>query len=233
MKKASLENVPGSVLQWLKNFMTENRGLKLISLALAVLFFAISRQPVSETTLTNVPLEIRGLGSGLEISNEAAQTVSVRLRGPNNIIRATMSSQITVVADLSGKESGERVVQLKTKDVTAPDEIAVLRIEPPSVRLKIEPTISRTIPVVAQYSGDPAAGYEQRSFVAEPSVIEISGPQSHVTTINRAFTETIRLDDRRETFRTSVDLDITDRFIRVNTPGTITVTVMIAEKGKP
>lgn len=232
-RKPALRKLPGwqRFRHHLRNFFTENIGLKLISLLLAISLFGISRQPVSEVTLVNVPLEFRGLQPGLEISGDVPQTtVSVRLRGPQNVIRTTTANQIGVVADLSNKAPGERVVQLKPADVSRPDDVEVLRIEPSNIRLRIEPTVHKTVPVQPQYTGEIAPGYELGGFTAQPSTIEISGPQSHVSIISSALTESIQLDGRRESFRTTVDVDLRDRFIRVNTPGSITLTVEIRPK---
>ncbi|HZS03331.1 MAG TPA: CdaR family protein [Blastocatellia bacterium] len=214
----------------LRNFVTENTGLKLLSLLLAVAFFTISRQPLSEVTLVSVPLEFHGPRAGLEISGDVPQTVSVRLRGPQDVIRNTTASQIGVVADLNNKEPGERVVQLKRTDVSRPDNLEVLRIEPASIRLHIEQTVQKQVPVEPQYVGEVAAGYERRGFIAQPPTIEISGPLSHLGNITRALTESIQLDGRKESFKTRVDVDLKDPTIRVNTPGPITVMVEIGEK---
>ncbi len=216
--------------RWLREFVTENASLKLIALLLALILFAISRQPLSEVTLVSVPLEFRGLRPGLEISGDVPQTVSVRLRGPQNLIRTTTASQIGVVADLTSKETGERIVQLKPADVSRPDEVEVLRIEPSNIRLQIESTIQKQVPIQPQFLGEIAPGFERRGFTAEPSTIEISGPQSHVNSLTSALTESIQLDGRRETFTTTVDVDLRDRTIRVNTPGSITVKIEIGSK---
>lgn len=213
--------------QRVRNFLTENIGLKLLSLLLAILFFAISRQPMSEVTLVSVPLELHNLRQGLEISGDAVQTVSVRLRGPQDVVRNTMASQIGVIADLSSKEPGERVVQLKLSDVTVPENVEVLRIEPPSIRLLIEPTVQKQIPVEPHYIGTVVPGYKNTGFRADPAYIGIAGPQSHVNEITRAMTESIQLDGRRETFTTTVDVDLRDRFIRITTPGLIRIAVQI------
>lgn len=231
-RKSTARRWPGPALKphWLRDFVTENSGLKLLSLLLALILFAISRQPFSEVTLVGVPLEFRGLRAGLEINGDVPQTVSVRLRGPQNLIRTTTTNQIGVVADLGSKEVGERVVQLKPADVSRPDNVEVLRIEPSNIRLQIEPTLHKQIPIQPQFLGEVAAGFERRSFTVQPSLIEISGAQSHLTGLTSALTESIQLDGRTESFKITVDVDLQDRFIRVNTPGSVTVTVEIAAK---
>ena len=86
----------------------ENISLKLLAVGVATLLFAVSRQPTSDVGLEHVPLEFRGVAQGLEITGEVDQTVSVRLRGPRDVVRGLMPNQIAVVADISGKERATR-----------------------------------------------------------------------------------------------------------------------------
>jgi hypothetical protein len=87
----------------LRYYRIENPGLKLFALFLASLLFVISRQPLSDVRLVGVQLEYRGLAQGLEISGDMNQSVSVRLRGPRDVVRNIMPNQIAVVADLATK----------------------------------------------------------------------------------------------------------------------------------
>src|SRR5262252_1779741 len=164
----------------LRRKSTENVWLKLLALLLAVLLFALSRQPPTDVRLAGAPLEFRGLKSGLEIGSEVEPTVSVRLRGPRDVVRNVTPNQIAVIADLTSKEPGERVVQLRTADVTRPEGVEVLRVDPASVTLQLEPTLRKAIEVRPQFRGELPRGLEMYTVEATPSSVEIEGPQSAV-----------------------------------------------------
>jgi len=215
------------LLSQVRHYRIENKGLKLLALLIAFFLFVISRQPVREVLLVSVPIEFRGMSAGLEISSEVAHTVSVRLRGPRDVVRNIMPNQIAVIADLSHREPGERIVQLKPDDVSRPSEIEVLRIEPASIKLRLEPTVRRQIPVAPQFLGRVAEGYEVYSTTADPPVVEIEGPESHINQVGRAMTESIQLDGRSASFKVPVDVDIPDHTIRMITPGPITLFVEV------
>jgi YbbR domain-containing protein len=218
------------LLAQLRHYRVENLGIKLLALFIAFMLFVVSRQPVSDVRLVGVPLEFRGLDPNLEISGDIAQTVSVRLRGPRDLVRNILPNQVAVAADLSHKEPGERVVLLNPEDVSRPSSIEVLRIEPASIKLRIEPTASRRVPVEPQFMGDVVDGFELYGFTAEPPLVDILGPQSHIAQIDRALTESIRLDGRQASFTAMVDVDIPDNAIRVATPGPVKIAVEIAER---
>ena len=212
------------------NYRVENPGLKLLALLLATLLFAISRQPISDVRLVGVQLEYRGLPQGLEISGgEVNETVSVRLRGPRDIVRNIMPNQIAVVADMSNKEPGDRVVQLKTRDVSAPEGIEVLQIDPGTIRLRIEPTTRKRVKVDPEVVGQVKDGYEIYRVTIDPPIVEIQGPESQVAQVESVSTESIQLFERTGSFVASVDVDHPNHSIRVVTPGLISMAFEIGE----
>jgi YbbR domain-containing protein len=208
----------------------ENKGLKALSLLLAILLFVVSRQPIIDLRLVGVPIEYRGLGPGVKIVGDAEQTVSLRLSGPRDIVRSLTPNQLLVVADLSGKEPGERSVQLKVDESFLPDNVKVMQIEPPSIRIKLEPNVTKRVSVEAQFEGIVAEGREFYGVEVHPREIEIEGPQSIVDKVERVLTEVVSLDGRATDFRTSVEVEIPQDSARVKTPERIELSVKIGEE---
>lgn len=222
---------PSRLWRRVRHIHIENKGLKLLALALAILLFVVSRQPVSDVKLFSVPLEYRGLSSGVEISGDVEQTVSLRVRGPRDLVRSLTPSQLTVVADLTNKEPGERVVQLHTYDVSLPDNgIRVIQIEPASIRLMLEPKLRKRVSVEAQFMGQLAEGVEIYNVNANPPDVEIEGPESQLNKIEHLLTESVNLSGRNEDFQASVDVETPHRSLRVLTPSPIRLSIQIGEK---
>jgi len=226
---ASLSNL-SRLFNRLRHYHIENKGLKLLALLIAFLLFAASRQPMSDVRLVGVPLEFRSLRDGLEISSDVSQTVSVRLHGPQDVIRNLMPNQLAVVANLDNKEPGERIVQLKTADVVRPENVEVTGIEPASIKLKIEPTRSRLLPIEPRFIGKLPSGFEIYRSIADPPTVKIVGPESRINQIERAPTESIQLDGHNATFTAVVDVDLPDHSLRVTTPGSIKLTIEIGPR---
>jgi YbbR domain-containing protein len=218
------------VFQRVRHYRIENPGLKLVALFLASLLFVISRQPLSDVRLVGVQLEYRGLGQGLEISGDMNQSVSVRLRGPRDVVRNIMPNQIAVVADLRDKESGDRVIQLKTSHVARPDGVEVLQLDPATIRLRIEPTARRRVRVAPELIGKVPDGFEVYQVAADPPMVDIQGPQSQVSQVESVTTESVQLAGRTANFRTNVDVDHPNHAIRVVTSGAISLSVEIGEQ---
>jgi len=221
---------PARLFHRLRHARVENKGLKALSLALAVLLFIISRQPVIDLRLVGVPIEYRGLSSGVKIVGAAEQTVSVRLSGPRDVVRSLGPNQLLVIADLSGKEPGERVVQLKVDESFLPDNVKVMQIEPSSIRIKLELGMSKLVRIEAQFNGRVVEGREIYSVELDPREVEIEGPQSVVSKMESVLTEIVNLDGRDSDFRTSVEVEIPQDSLRVKTPGRIGLSVKIGEE---
>jgi YbbR domain-containing protein len=220
---------PARLFHRLRHWRVENKGLKALSLLLAILLFIVSRQPVIDLRLVGVPIEYRGLSPGVKIVGVAEQAVSVRLSGPRDIVRSLSPNQLLVIADLSGKEPGERVVQLKMDEGFLPDNVKVMQIEPASIKIKLEPNLMKRLRVEAQLSGKVAEGREIYGVELYPSEVEIEGPQSVVNKMDRVLTEKVSLDGRDADFQTSVEIEI-PQDSRVKTSGRIELSAKIGEE---
>ncbi len=202
----------------------------MIAFVLALLLFAISRQPTINVRLSGVPLEFRGLAQGVDISGDVQPTVTILLRGPQDIVRRVTPNQISVVANLSNKEPGERVVQLRPEDVSSIDNIKVLQIEPASIRLRLEPIESKRVTVEPQFMGQVAEGSEVYRVKVEPAEIEIEGPHSQINKINHVLTETVNLNGKLNNFRVAVDVETPHNSIRVKTSPPVNLSIEIGER---
>ena len=103
------------------------------------------------------------------------------------------------------------------------------RIEPASIRIKLEPNLTKLLRVEAQLSGKVAEGREIYGVELYPREVEIEGPQSVVSKMERVLTEKVSLDGRDADFQTSVEFEIPEES-RVKTPGRIELSVKIGEE---
>jgi YbbR domain-containing protein len=217
-------------LSFVRRINVENKGLKLLSLLLAIFLFAVSRQPKSDIRLIDLPLQFSDTLPGVEISGVVDRQVSVQLRGPRDLIRSLTPNQISVVANVSNKEPGDRVVQLRPSDVQCPDGIEVRQIEPASIRLRLEPTQRKSIKIEPHFMGELAPGREIYQVTVDPPTIMLEGPQTQIEKVNQVLTESINLHGRKSNFFTTVDLETPHTSVRFLTQGPFKLSVEIGEK---
>lgn len=206
-------------------------GLKLSALLLAFILYLIARQPQIEVRVVGVPVEISGLREGVELlSEDAPQTVNLRLRGPRDLVRGLMPNQMSVLANLTNKEPGERVVQLKLRDVVAPEGVEVQQIEPASIKLRLEPTAKKLINIEPSIAGNLEEGVELYRITAMPSALEIVGPQSLLDALKQLKTESVSLKGHRTSFTATVDVELPHPSLRVTNRAAVTLSLEIGER---
>ncbi len=206
-------------------------GLKALALLLAFTLYLIARQPMSDMRVAGVPVEFSGLRQGVEVlGDDAAHTVTLRLRGPHDLVRGLLPNQLSVVANLSNKEPGERVVLLRHKDVLRPDGVDVLQIEPASIKLRLDTTARKQVKVEPRYSGTPAEGVELYRLTATPATVEVEGPQSLLTPLTEVKTESVSLTGQRQNFAATVDLELPHPSLRLVKRAPVTLAFALGER---
>lgn len=215
------------IKEWV-HLLIENKWLKLLSIFLAVLLFIFSRQPSTDVRINGVPVEFHGVPPGMEIVTDDSPQVTVRLTGPRNVVTSLTSNQIWVVAKLTNKEPGARIAHLQPSNVRRPDHVEVIQITPPSLRLHLERTASRSVIVDAKMDQRLMAGLEIYNIHIDPPVVDIEGPESEVEKIDRLYTETVNLAGRSATFETLVDV-VTSEKIRVKSHDPIKLNIEVGE----
>ena len=217
-----------SVRYWI----THNWYLKLISLGLAVMLWALVATETSSEVGLEVPLEYRNIPPQLEITGDTTNAVQVRLRGSSNVIRAISAKDVSTTIDLSKMRPGDRIVPLSPQNVQAPFGAEVIRVNPSSVRFNLERTMTKTIPVIATVLGQPSDGFEVGMVTIQPNRVEVEGPESRIMTLESIATVPIRLDRRQTRIEQAADLDVPDPQIRLSHPGPVNVHVELRRKGQ-
>jgi hypothetical protein len=111
-------------------------GLKLLSVALAVLLWmVVSGEETVERGL-RVPLELQQVPAGLELQGDFPTTVDVRVRGASGALTRLGAGDVVVVLDLHGIEPGPHAFALTPAAVRAPFGVQVVQVSPTAVTMK-------------------------------------------------------------------------------------------------
>jgi len=213
-----------------REFLTRNWFAKLFSVVLAtMLWITISGEANSEIGII-VPLEYRNVPHLLEITGDTTNSVEVRLRGPGTLIKAISPQDISATVDLGGIRPGEKIVQLTQRNVRVPFGVDIVRVNPAQIRLNLERTLSKTIPVLVKISGEPLPGFKVRETSVTPATVEIQGPESKVRSMEAVPTASIKVDGRNADFTETVDLDLPDPMIRIQRLSPVEVRVNIRDR---
>ena len=200
--------------RWLRRIFIEDWSLKLLAMAITLgLWFGVTGQNAPVTVrMRGVQLTFR-LPDDMEISNDPREEVEVTLTGSKRALDGINARDLVAYVDVSDRKPGERVVQLNPHRIKMelPEGVRIESIEPGAVPLLLEARVEREINVEPRLEGKLPDGYEIRSVNVTPQKIRVRGPVSHVDALQKASTETISLEGRKENFNaTQTAVDIPD-----------------------
>lgn len=201
-------------------------GLRLLAFVGAVVIWWIAsveqRERVSErlvdASLTYNPP--RGL-----MLLDPAQTVKVRLRGPDRRVRAITPYQLDVVVDVVADAPGTTTVQLTQDNVLAPEEVEVVSVDPNVLEVRVDREQMVELPVWVRLVGEPAGGAEPGEPVVQPDRARVRGPASLVSSLSAVSTGPVSLDGHALDFTQTVGLVSSDPLVRIVAPAFVTVRI--------
>jgi YbbR domain-containing protein len=202
-------------------------GLKLLSLALAVLLWAVIAGEETVERGLRVPLELQQFPPGLELLGEVPTTADVRVRGASGTLGRISAGEIVAVLDLRGARPGQRLFHLTPEQVRAPVGVEVVQVTPPTIAMVFENEASRIIPIQPAIQGKPAAGYVVGTITVDPPSAEVVGPESAVRRASEALTEPVSVVGANTSVQEMVTVGTADSDVRLKTLRTAIVTVEI------
>jgi len=92
----------------------------------------------------------------------------------------------------------------------------------------------RELVVEPHLEGKPAPSYEMKEVLVTPARVRVTGPASHVNGLEKAQTETISIEGRRESFDVPhAAIYLSDPRVGVSDRVNVHVTIVAAESSKP
>ncbi|MCS7024021.1 MAG: CdaR family protein [Bryobacteraceae bacterium] len=171
-------------------WFTENLGLKLLSLAVALLLWLALVGEPNTTSAIVVPVQYHNLPKDLEISSEFVHSAYVEVRGTRARL-ATLGNAVVVI-DLAGQtQPGERTFPILGSNVNLPPGVEFLRAIPSQIRLRLEPRIMREVPVMVRYGPSIPQGLQIARQQVDPDAVRIVGPASNVQRIDHVQTDPV------------------------------------------
>ena len=202
-------------------------GLKLLSLALAVLLWSlVAGQKEAERSL-RVPLEFQNMPASLEMIGEPPSFVDVRVKGPSATLGQLRGTELVVNGRALGSAAGPAHVPPAARSRDAPRwACARSTSSPPPLPSRSRHPPRKTVPVVPAIDGEPAAGLR-------------AGTRDRVTRIGRsrrarrassrqlteATTEPVNLRGAMGRVRDTVTIGVPESSVRLKVPRNAVVVV--------
>ena len=175
----------------LRRFASQNLGLKVLALALAVAAWWFVAGESKVLVSFNVPLEIRNVPEGMTITNMPERQVEVRLTGPSSLLSGMRPSEISAGVDLTAARAGRQLFTLDDRAVKVPTGIKVQRIFPPSIEVVLDRTERRMVAVKARIGGGAAVRRRVSKVEIDPPSVEVEALPDEFSRMPVVYTEEV------------------------------------------
>jgi YbbR domain-containing protein len=223
-----------SLSKYFTRILISNLWLKIASLVLAILiWYSLTTQGLADRTFVNLPYELRNIPLNLEVMDRGIGSVSLTVRGPQNLINYIKADSLSIpIALPDNAQPGEIRIELKPNDVVLPfpNQLSILQLNPAEIVVQLEQILTKTVKIHPFLRGTPAIGYEVSSWDAYPEQAIVKGPSSIIDKLERIFTEAIDINGVNLTFNQRVNLASNDTKIQIIDPLQVTVKIEFDEK---
>ena len=214
----------------LSRILFRNPGTKLLALAIAcATWFVLSgqrRERISERSY-RIPLSVVNVPAGTMIVSPLPDAIDVRIRGAFTPLRSLEPGKLEAVIDLADTVPGEKRYALAPGDINVPQEVEVIAIAPAEIRFVLDTIAEKTVPIVAEITGEPAPGAHLDEVAAEPRNARIIGPAKTLARIVTLATDPVSVEGRETGFSETTVLALQAPGVRVREGQVVTVRVRI------
>ncbi|WFR58189.1 CdaR family protein [Anaerocolumna sp. AGMB13025] len=211
----------------MKERLTRNLGLKILSLLVAVLVWVVILNvddPVTTDTFNDIPVT-KINENALAHNNKvyevvSGDTVDVKVKGKRSIIESLKNSDFQAVADLSELS----ITNAVPIDVTVPkygDNVEVVK-ENYTMQVSLEDLVEQQFRIDVVTTGSVPDGYYIKDKTTSPNIIKVSGPESAVDKIKEVVVE-VNVSNERESFKKTAVPKVYDKNGTLMDSGNITL----------
>jgi len=182
-----------------RRIVTHDFPLKAVAVVIAVVFWVAITQNATPRVLPvafdgRVPVERPDNPAGYVIRGPLGD-VGVTLRGATGVADRVALSDLHATIDVNALTLGQSDPQDARVTVTvAKDGVEVVDVSPPTVSVRVERVISRTLLVQPRFANDPPSGARAGEPIVSPTEVNVTGPESDVARIT-AVLATVRFGD--------------------------------------
>lgn len=176
--------------------LTQNLGLKLVSLAVAIALFSVVRG--AEDSTRSVFVDVVALlpppDSQIMLVSEVPDKVRLTVRGSRSLVNSIDPESLAPVqVDL--RKPTSTYLYLDPDDFEIPVGVEIVQLAPSSIPLTWAKRVERKLPVIARLTDSPGPGLSAQVVDVSPEEIPVSGPEMELDALRRVETEPIDVSE--------------------------------------
>lgn len=227
---------PQSPVPGVRNLFTRNLGLKLTSLAAAAGLWLILASGVETVYPTyTVPIELRNIPAGLELTGPKPQAASVTLSGSERELEFLDARQLVISVDLADAREGRQEINLTEENLNNPPGVEPVGFDPGVLRFELHRYVRKELPVSVRRT-NPAPGLKIVETSVLPPRIAVRVRQDRAGELTQLTTRTIELSSVTGPRELTVPADLRlppGVELAEGAPGTVNVRIRIVRQDAP
>ena len=181
-------NRKNSLVDWLRQALSENLALKAMALVFALGFFGYlhGQEDIQQRTIPIGVISLPPEEGAKELMTRIPASIHVTVRGPTRAMTSLIQDGVTPI-EVDLRQGYPERVAFQEDTFSIPHDLEVVLVDPPYLDLEWEEVVTRQVPLQSSISGQPAEG---RMVKGEPKVdpekVTVRGPISLVETMQFA-----------------------------------------------
>ncbi len=213
---------------WAKERLLLTAAGVLSVLLVTGVWFSLTRGWNSLLITMETPIEYTNRDSRLEILSTSANTVRLHLSGSYILLKSLRPDQVRVQLNLEPAKPGQNVFSITRNQVSVPPGIILSKVEPSTVEMEIDLSVTRTLPVQADWKGELARDLLITDVKLSPQTVKVVGSSRELEKISTIYTQKIPLEDVDKSGTRSVPLALGRQIsVATDTPRQVTVSYKV------
>lgn len=208
--------------------ITQDAGLKIIALSTSLLIWVWVQTQHTEQDRIRSTVEYQ-LPKDLIFLNQPSRTLMVTLEAPKGVLRQLEDTELMANIDLSTHNTGP--FEFSAKDiVNLPQSVKVVQFSPPTVNISLDESLTRTLKVEPNVSGEPKRGWKLVETHVTPKEVTITGAKTVLSNMASVRTMGISLSKRSNRETVSISLEKIHHSFSLENQKPVTVELILEKK---
>ncbi|MCO4768789.1 MAG: hypothetical protein KDA24_02080 [Deltaproteobacteria bacterium] len=218
------------VLSRIRLMLTQNLGLKVLALVLAVLSFLYSHGEENEEATFRVPVEYL-FPADLVLMNDdpLPEQVVIVASGTRTALSRTQDLDLRYVVDLEEANSGTTEYSFRQPPSSFPERLRISTVSPAMIRFSFDEQDRRLVPVQIRVRGSLPAGFVETERSVVPAEVALAGAKSELAELTSIQTTPLRLDRYAQGFDGDLALDTTGLHLLPESASSVSVKLVVEE----
>jgi len=214
-----------------KKQQTELALAAIVSIILVTGIWLSFTRGIDTLISLEVPIEYINRPSELDIYDTSVNAVRLDLSGSGTLLKSIKSENIKVKVDLINCAVGVNNCLMSDENVSLPPGIYLKNIKPYYVKVTLDKTIDKKIPLQVDWKGKLPENLTLSSVILEPSDVKINGRSTILKDLSTIYTEKISLDGINKSGELTANIVLGNTSLKlVGNPGTVKIRYVVKEK---